>query len=60
MQQIRIASRLQLFFLGFLRGQPHLGMHLKFCKSRLIQNQPQNFIIAYLQSFNNVIVWRAS
>lgn len=41
MQQIHIAIHLQLFFKAFLRGQPHLGMHLEFRKSRRIQYQPQ-------------------
>ncbi|KGA65439.1 hypothetical protein DJ62_3651 [Yersinia enterocolitica] len=40
-QQIRIASRLQLFFLRFFTRPPHLGMHLGFRESRRIQNQPQ-------------------
>lgn len=37
----RSYRRLRLFFCGFLRGQPPLGMHLGFRKSRRIQNQPQ-------------------
>ncbi len=38
---VRSFRRLRLFFCGFLRGQPPLGMHLGFRKSRRIQNQPQ-------------------
>ncbi|UDG80586.1 hypothetical protein GFV14_00039 [Candidatus Hartigia pinicola] len=47
MQVIKLLVRsfyyLQLFFRGFYRGKPPLGMHLKFCKFRRIQNQPPNF-----------------
>ncbi len=38
---VRSFRRLRLFFCGFYRGQPPLGMHLGFRKSRRIQNQPQ-------------------
>gem|GEM_PF-4668391 len=38
---VRSFRRLRLFFCGFLRGQPPLGMLLGLRKSRRIQNQPQ-------------------
>ncbi len=41
MQVIKLLARnfrrLRLLFCGFLRGQPPLGMHLGFRKSRRIQ-----------------------
>ncbi len=44
---VRSFRRLRLFFCGFLRGKPPLGMLLGLRKSRRIQNQPQVLCAVY-------------
>ena len=51
---VRTFRRLQLWFCGFLPGQPPLGMHLGFRESCRILNQPQSFFYLDTQ-FSEII-----
>ncbi len=48
---VRSFRRLRLFFCGFLRGQPPLGMLLGLRESCRIQNQPQVLLHSVAENY---------